>query len=197
MIELGLRHAAVVTALFIVAPTIARADCLDDAKAMVGGMVKLPPFRISIKTVSNGVESHMTGDVMMPNSFRLVFGNSSVVMTPRGAWTLEKGKWNPQSKDVALKMRRTLLSGLTDSLKTMRNVKCTAKAKINGKVYKAVEFDTYDKPKDKKPLAHVMFYLGKNNLPLWMITQGQTGKTKSAVVQQFTYDPSIKIEDPV
>jgi hypothetical protein len=190
-IKLGL---AVAAAAFIA--TSAHADCLLDAKAMVSGMVKLPPFHLSIKTASNGIESRMTGDVIMPDSFRLVFGNASTIMTPRGAWVTDKGKWKPQSREVALNMRRVLLNGITDSLTTMRNVKCNPKAKINGKVYKSIEFDTYDKPTEKKPLAHVTFYLGKNNLPQWMITQGQTGKTKSAIVQQFTYDPSIEIKEP-
>jgi hypothetical protein len=188
--------ALLATALCVVAASAAHADCALDAKAMVSGMVKLPPFHLTIKTMSNGVESRMVGEVVMPNSFRLAFGNSSMVMTPRGAWMTDKGTWKPQSEKVALGMRRVLLNGITDSLTSMRNVKCNPKAKINGKVFKAIEFDTYDRPKDKKPLAHVTFYLGKNNLPLWMITLGQTGKTKSVVVQQFTYDPSIKIEDP-
>jgi hypothetical protein len=196
MINFALRWASAIVATSLLISTAAHADCTLDAKVLVSGMVKLPPFHLAIKTAANGVESRMTGDVIMPNSFRLVFGNSSTIMTPRGAWTSDKGKWKAQSQDVALGMRRVLLNGITDGLSTMRNVKCNPKAKINGKVYKAIEFDTYDKLKDKKPLAHVTFYLNNGNLPLWMITQGQTGKTKSAIVQQFTYDPSIKIEDP-
>jgi hypothetical protein len=159
-------------------------------------MVKLPPFHIAIKTASNGVESRMVGEVVMPDSFRLAFGNSATVVTPRGAWMFDKGKWQPQSANVAVAMRRTLLSGITDSLTNMKKVVCNPKAKINRKTYKSIEFDTYDKPKDKRPLAHMTFYLNKIGQPLLMITQGKTGKTNSVIVQQFTYDPSIKIEDP-
>ena len=174
----------------------ANADCLLDARSLVSGMVKLPPFHLTIKTTSNGVESKMTGDVIMPNSFKLVFGNTAMIMTPRGAWMSDKGKWKAQSQDVALNMRHTLLSGITDGLATMRNVKCSAKASVGGKTYKSIEFDTYDKPSDKTPLAHVRFFLGKGDLPLWMITQGYSKKGNSAVVQQFIYDSSIKIKDP-
>jgi hypothetical protein len=172
------------------------ADCAADAKAVVSGMVKLPPFHIAIKTASNGIESRMVGEVVMPNSFRLAFGNSSMVVTPRGAWMSTKGQWKAQPQKVASATRHTLLSGITDGLSNMRRVTCNPKAVINGKTYKSIEFDTYDKPKDKKPLAHMKFLLNKKNQPVWMITQGQTGKTKSVVVQQFTYDPSIKIDDP-
>ena len=182
---------------FLLAANSAHADCMLDAKATVGGMVKLPPFHIAIKTASNGVESRMVGEVIMPNSFHLVFGNASMIMTPRGAWKTENGKWKLESQDIALNMRHTLLTGITDSLANMKNVRCTATAMIAGKAYKSIEFDTFDKPKDKKPLAHVTFYLDKKNQPQWMITQGKTGKTNSVVVQQFTYDPSIKIEDPM
>jgi hypothetical protein len=175
----------------------ANADCLLDAKAMVSGMVKLPPFHLAIKTASNGVESRMVGEVVMPDSFRLAFGNSSMVMTPRGAWSTVKGKWKAESENVAIAMRHTLLNGITDGLSSMKNVKCAAKAKLNGKVYKAIAFETYDKPKDKTPLAHVTFYLNKKDQPLVMITQARSTKGNSVIVQQFTYDPSIKITDPM
>jgi hypothetical protein len=194
MTRLALRFAAALMACAF--SSAAQADCLLDAKAMVSGMIKLPPFHIVIKTASNGVESRMVGEVVMPNSFRLAFGNSSMVMTPRGAWTFAKGKWQAESENVAVEMRHTLLNGITDGLSSMKSVKCTAKAKVNGKVYKAIAFDTYDKPKDKTPLAHVTFYLNKNDQPLVMITQARSTKGNSVIVQQFTYDPSIKIEDP-
>ena len=188
---------AVTITCFCIAAGTAHADCTLDAKAMVSGMVKLPPFHIAIKTASNGVESRMVGEVVMPDSFRLAFGNSSMVMTPRGAWMLENGKWKAQSENVALDMRHVLLTGITDGLANMKNVKCNPNAKINGKAYKSIEFDTYGKPKDKNPLAHVIFFLNKNDQPQWMITKGQTAKGNSAIVQQFTYDPSIKIKDPM
>jgi hypothetical protein len=178
------------------AATPALADCALDAKAMVSGMVKLPPFHLSIKTTSGNLESRMTGDVILPDNFRLVFGNSSMIMTPRGTWMFDKGKWKVLSQDAALNMQHVLLSGLTEGLASMRNVRCNAKAKINGKVYKSIEFDTYKNPKDKMPLAHMTYYLNGKGQPLWIITQGHTAKGNSAVVQQFTYDPSIKIEDP-
>jgi hypothetical protein len=164
----------------VIAASAAHADCALDAKAVVSSMVKLPPFHLEIKTASNGIESRMMGEVVMPNSFRLAFGNSSTIMTPRGAWMLEKGQWKPQSENVASAMRHTLLSGITDSLTNMKNVACNPKADINGKSYKFIEFDTYDKPKDKKPLAHMKFYLNKKGQPVWMITQGKTGKANNS-----------------
>jgi hypothetical protein len=182
--------------IFSAAATPAFADCASDARAVASGMVKLPPFHIAIKTVSNGVESRMVGEVAMPNSFRLAFGNSAMVMTPRGAWALEKGKWTLQSAKVAAGMRKVLLSGITEGLSKMRNVRCNPKATVNGKAYKAIDFDTYENQGDKTPLAHVSFLLNKKNQPLWMITKGFSAKGNSVIVQQFTYDPSIKIEDP-
>lgn len=182
--------------IFSITSTHALADCAADAKSVTGGMINLPPFHIAIKTVSNGIESRMVGEVAMPDSFRLAFGNSAMVMTPRGAWALEKGKWNPQSAKIAANMRDVLFSGLTDGLSRMRNVKCNPKATVNGQVFKSIEFDTYKNQGDKNPLAHVNFLLNKKNQPLWMITKGFSAKGNSVIVQQFTYDPSIKIADP-
>ena len=162
---------------------------------MVSGMTSLPPFRIAIKTTSNGVESRMTGEVIMPHSFHLVFGNSAMIMTPRGAWLKDKNGWKPQPESNALEIRRSLLTGLTESLKKMKNVKCSPKSKINGKTYKTIEFDTYEK-NPNAPLARMAFYLNAKNLPAWIITRGYSAKSNNAIVQQFSYDPKITIEDP-
>lgn len=183
------------TAALCLATPAAQADCLQDARATVSGMTKLPPFRIAIKTTSNGIESRMTGDVIMPNSFRLVFGNSAMVITPRGAWLKDKSGWKPQPEDNATLIRQTLLSGLTSSLDKMSNVKCSAKSKINGKAYRTIEFDTYAKS-PQTPLARMTYYLNAKNLPVWIITRGYSTKGNSAVVQQFTYDSKIRIDDP-
>ncbi len=175
----------------------ALADCQLDAKAVVSGMVKLPPFHLTIKTTSKNIESKMTGDVVMPDSFKLVFGNSATIVTPRGAWASVNGKWQAQSADAAANMRHVLLSGIADDLATMRNVKCNAKAKVQGKTYKSIEYDVFKNRNDKTPLAHKKVLLGKDSRPLWIITQGFSQSGNSAIVQKFDYDPTIRITDPM
>jgi hypothetical protein len=185
-----------VAATMIAIATAANADCAAELQAIMQSHATAGPYHVTMEQTTADKTRKIEADVILPSSFHMKMPEMETIMLKQGTWMKMGGKWQVMPGVASGALAKAVSTGMEKGMANVKNLQCLGTQSVEGKTYKAYDFDSSGEAMGIKATSHITLYRGDNGLPAIMIVEGEAMGHKSKTVQHVTYDPAITISPP-
>lgn len=191
-----MRRTLISLAAICAAATSALADCNAEFAGIWQGFMKAGPYHVEMQmTGAGGGTGAMQGDVIRPDKFHMTMPQGEMIMIGENVWMNMGGAWRQMPGTPGKMIKGQMSQSLDSGFKNHTNVQCLGATTYRDKAVTAYAFDSAGTFAGIKAKSHLQVYT-INNLPAFIVVDGEAMGHKSHTEQAITYDPSITIAPP-
>lgn len=175
---------------------IAQADCKSDIQNILQAMETNGPYRMEMTSSSDGADTVMQAEIIMPHSMKMKAEGMEMVMTPNGVWMAQGGKLKKMPDGMKEQMQAMIQQGISLGLNAVEDAQCQGSTTFEGGTFDFYKYIANVEFMGIKTSSKIDMYVNDDNKAEWLVVDGEAMGVKSHTKQHIIYDDSITIADP-